>query len=338
MVYHQIQCLQEIKMRKETGHIGRREFVLKGSQFAIASSVLGSTKWTPSRDGKIQKSGKQEPQFIIDSHIHCGGTEEWVRDMVKIYGSRKVMACVLTWIKDLDLMKNAISSYPDIFIGYGRVSLDDPNAVREIEQFKKEGFVGMKFHTPQKNYDDPSYYQVYRICEEYGLLMIFHTGISSRPLTDKPSYSSSSRMRPMYLDTLCRLCPRATFQGAHLGNPWYEEAAEAARWNPNLYFDVTGSTLLKFIKLNRMYRMKEILWWSSDEGEENPHTLREGPGAWEHIVFGTDEKPTGLEANIMRFQTMLDANNVPLPVQEKMWGLTIARLLKLDPKTRRFIQ
>ena len=36
----------------------------------------------------------------------------------------------------------------------------DSNAIREVETFKKNGFVGMKFHSPQKNYDDPSYFQM----------------------------------------------------------------------------------------------------------------------------------------------------------------------------------
>jgi hypothetical protein len=166
--------------------------------------------------------------------------------------------------------------------------------------------------------------------------MLFHTGISAQRLKDSPQWGSSARMRPIYLDTICRQFPRITIQGAHLGNPWYEEAAETARWNPKLFFDITGSTLLKFIKLGRLERMKEILWWADDESENNPHTLKGGPGAWEHIVFGTDEKPTGLEANIKRFQMMLDANNVPENDRQNMWGLTIANILGLDPKTRKF--
>ena len=313
--------------------LDRREFFGNSAKFAAAASALtlagSATKTTAQPAGPI-------PDFIIDSHIHCYGTEKWVDEMVRIYRPRKVMACCLTWMKDMELMIDAMKSYPDLFIGYGRVAPDDPNAVREIETFKKNGFVGMKFHSPQKNWDDPIYYQMYRLCEEYGLHMLFHTGISSHRITETPQYGSSSRMRPMYLDTIARLFPRATMQGAHLGNPWYEEAAEAARWNPNLFFDVTGSTLLKFIKLGRLDRMSEILWWSSDEAEENPHTLKGGPGAWEHIPFGTDEAPTGLEANIERFQKMLNVNNVPVPVRDKMWGLTIAEVLGIDPKTRTF--
>jgi hypothetical protein len=232
-------------------------------------------------------------------------------------------------------MVEAIKSYPDVFIGYGRVDVDDPNAIREIEKFKKAGFVGMKFHSPQKNFDDPSYFQAYRLCEEYKLYMLFHTGISSRRAQDKPAWTSSSRMRPMYLDTLCRAFPRVKIQGAHLGNPWYDEAAEAARWNANLFFDVTGSTLFKLIKLGRLERMSEILWWSAEEGDNNPHTLKGGPGAWEHIVFGTDESPEGLPGNIERFTQMLDANNVPQSSRDKMWGGTMAENLGIDPQTHK---
>jgi hypothetical protein len=318
-------------------NLNRRAFLGKSATIATVASALGFAAKTQNIEAKEEKTQSIKlPDFIIDSHIHCGSSEEWVRDMVKNYRPYKAMACVLTWKKDMNLMIDAIKEYPDLFIGYGRVDLDNKNAVREVEEFKKNDFVGMKFHSPQKNYDDHSYFQIYRLCEEYGLHMLFHTGISSHKIKDEPQWGSSSRMRPMYLDTICRQFPRVTIQGAHLGNPWYDEAAEAARWNPTLFYDVTGSTLLKFIKLEKLDRMSEVLWWAEDESENNPHTLKGGPGAWEHIVFGTDEKPTGLKSNIERFQMMLDANNVSEKVRAKMWGLTIANILGIDPKTRRF--
>ena len=316
--------------------LARRDFFSKTAKLTAAVGAVAVAAKSEKVLAAVPKSESKVPDFIIDSHIHCGSSEQWVRDMVRIYSPYKAMACVLTWIEDMELMLDAMKSHPDIFIGYGRVRLDDPNAIRQIEAFKRNGFVGAKFHSPQKNYDDPSYFQIYRLCEEYGLHMLFHTGISSHRIKDEPQWGSSSRMRPMYLDTICRQFPRTTVQGAHLGNPWYDEAAEAARWNPTLYWDVTGSTLLKFIKLGKLARMSEILWWADDESESNPHTLKGGPGAWEHIVFGTDESPTGLEANIKRFQMMLDANNVPQETRDKMWGLTIAEILGIDPKTRKF--
>ena len=309
--------------------LGRRAFLGGATAVAAVSATAGAGP-APSREAE-----SRPPDFILDSHIHCGGDEAWVDEMVEVYPRHNAMACVLTWIEDLELMVDAIKSRPDIFLGYGRARLDDPGAVRQIETFQKHGFVGMKFHSPRENFDHPSYFQAYRLCEEYGMVMLFHTGISSRREFESPAWGSSARMRPIYLDTICRQFPRVVVQGAHLGNPWYEEAAEAARWNPNLYFDVTGSTLPKLIKLGRLDRLREILWWSAQEGEANPHTLRDGPGAWEHIAFGTDERPSGLEPNIERFQMMLDANDVPEATRRRMWGLTMAEVLGIDPETRK---
>jgi len=44
------------------------------------------------------------------------------------------------------------------------------------------------------------------------------------------------------LDLIARHWPTLTVIGAHLGNPDYAEAGEVARWNFNLYFDLTGSS------------------------------------------------------------------------------------------------
>ena len=117
------------------------------------------------------------------------------------------------------------------------------------------------------------------------------------------------------------MCPKAIIQGAHFGNPWYDEAAEVCRWSPNVFFDITGSTLHKLIKLNDLERFSKVMWWTAGEGEATQHTLKGGPDAFEHIVFGTDENPTGLAPNIERFQKFLEANKVPEATREKMWGL-----------------
>lgn len=313
----------------------RRAFLRLGGGAALGASA------TRALDAEAQKSTRRGalPDFIIDSHNHWEGTREWVEDMVRTYRRHNAMVCTIGFIKDLPMMKEAVAHYPDVFIPYGRVRLDEVNAVREVTTFHENGFVGMKFHSPQKNWDDPTYFQVYRLCEHLGMHMLFHTGISSRRDLESPIWGGSSRMRPMYLDTLARQFPGTTIQGAHFGNPWYDEAAEAARWNPNLFFDVSGSTLHKLIHLDRLGRIGEALWWADwPAGQTNPHTLQGGPTAWEHILFATDEGPSGLPGNIQRFQEMLDGNNVPATDRANMWGRTMARILNIDPATRRASQ
>jgi uncharacterized protein len=266
--------------------------------------------------------------FILDSHYHARDTQEWVEKTVEVYRAYNAMCCVLTPMRNFEIVKKAIRDYPDVFIGYGQVKPDDPNAVREIEKFYKAGFVGMKFHSPEKNWDDPKYFQLYRMCEERGLLMIFHTGVTGRfSITERPAKSSMARMRPSYLDLLARAFPQTIIQGAHFGNPWYEEAAEACRWNPNLYFDISGSTLPKLIRTGELARFKKILWWSG---------LGIKPDAYEKIVFGTDARPESLPEQITNFKKFLDANEVPDSIRRNMWGLTLARILDIDPETHRF--
>lgn len=318
----------------------RRDFLKLGGTAAVAASapsVLGA------REAHAQTpapGASRAPEFIIDSHYHWRGGEDWIEETARTFRAHNAMACTLGQMEESDEMVAARDAYPGVFLLYGRVDLDDPNAVREVEAFHDLGFVGMKFHRPSRNWDDPAYFQVYRLCEQFGLHMLFHTGISSRTERDeRPRFGSPARMRPMYLYTIAQLFPRATVQGAHFGNPWYEEAAEAARWSPNLYFDLTGSTLYKLLHLGQLDKLSEYLWWGSwPAGEENPHTLQGGPTAWEHIVFGSDEGPAGLEGNIERFQMVMDANDVPEADRAKMWGLTMAEILGVDPETRQLVR
>lgn len=315
----------------------RREFVKLGGGALLSASVAGTAAVEAAP--AAPKSPTAPPSFVIDSHNHWGSAPDWVEQMVTTYRRHNSMACTNAYMRDMTVLKAAAERYPDVFIPYGRVMPDDPNTVREIEVFHDNGFRGIKFHRPFRNWDDPAYFQLYRLAEQLGLHMLFHTGISSRTERDDvPRWGSPARMRPMYLYTIAQQFPRATIQGAHFGNPWYEEAAEAMRWSPNLYFDLTGSTLYKLVKLNQMSRLSEYIWWADwPAGEDNPHTLQGGPSAWEHIVFGVDEGPAGLGPNIERMQLVMDANNVPAADREKIWSGTMARILKIEPARRRAV-
>jgi hypothetical protein len=132
-----------------------------------------------------------------------------------------------------------------------------------------------------------------------------------------------ARMRPAYLHTIARAFPRLVIQGAHLGNPWYEEAAEAARWEKNLYFDLTGSSLIK--KQHNLAVFKDYLWWEGPTAHSSPDAVY----AFEKLVFGTDEAPDALESNVRRYERMLDACAVPEPSRRRIFGETMARLLKI---------
>src|SRR2546422_11579951 len=98
-----------------------------------------------------------------------------------------------------------------------------------------------------------------------------------------PADISVDRMRPTTLDAIVRRFPKLTIIGAHLGNPDYAWAAEIARWNPNLFFDLSGSTLIK--KQEDYKFFKTLFWWS---GIVSPHTPKTEVSAFEKIVYGSD--------------------------------------------------
>lgn len=267
----------------------------------------------------------------IDAHFHFEGTPQAIKQIVETYRRNNTMVCAFTPYTALDLMKQAVVDYPDVFIPFGSIQIDDfAQALSQIDAYHAAGFRGIgEIYSPLDDYDNPRYNLIYERMASYGMVANFHLGIVSRERPEVPEFSSMARMKPSMLDAIARRFPRLTIVGAHFGNPWYEEAAEAGRWNPNLLFDITGSSLIK--KADHPEFWGQVLWWRS-----NLSTMHSpgGQDAFEKVVFGTDEGPEGLEPNIERFQRFLDGNNVPEAVREKCWYGTMAKLLNITPRAR----
>jgi uncharacterized protein len=287
----------------------RRQFLHRATS-AIAVACLSGNA-----DGAAPR-----PRFMIDSHHHFDPTPGYIDRLVRVYRPRNVMACLLTRYQHLETVRRAAAEHPDVVIPYGQINVDDVNAVKEVRHFAATGFKGIKMHTPRLNWDDFSYFPIYDVMQSLGLVALFHTGIVSGA-SDEPEPSSMARMRPSFLHTIARSFPKLVIQGAHLGNPWYEEAAEAARWEKNLYFDLTGSSLLKKAKNPGIFR--EYLWWDGP----SQHSSKDAVYAFEKLVFGTDEPPENLDGVIAQFDRMLDACAVPEESRKKIYGGTMARIL-----------
>ena len=265
-------------------------------------------------------------RFIIDAHQHYRERPDYIARLVKVYAGRNAMACVLTPMSGFEVVKKAAADHPDVIIPYGVISVDDPKALAEVQQFAEAGFKGVKMHTPKHNWDDFGYFPIYEKMQSLKLVALFHTGIVSGS-SDEPEPSSMARMRPAYLHTIARSFPKLVIQGAHLGNPWYEEAAEAARWEKNLYFDLTGSSLIK--KQKNLAIFKEYLWWEGPTAHSSPDAVY----AFEKLVFGTDEEPENLDACLARYEAMLNACGVPEASRRKVYGETLAKILGIKART-----
>ncbi|HEY3130948.1 MAG TPA: amidohydrolase family protein [Acidobacteriota bacterium] len=289
----------------------RRNFIkVIGAGFAGAAAMRQTT---------AQSTTAIPRRFVIDSHQHYEDDPKYIDRLVGVYRPLHALACVNTFMSGFEAVRKAAEEYPDVVIPYGRINVDEPGALAEIEKFADAGFKGIKMHSPRHNWDDPQYFHLYARIQERKLLALFHTGIAFH--VDTPQYTSMARMRPGYLDTLTRAFPDLYIQGAHFGNPWYDEAAEAARWGPKLYFDLTGSSLQK--KQKNLAVFKEHLWWQGPSQHSSPHAVY----AFEKLVFGTDEPPEHLPDVISGFEAMLAACSVPEASRRKIYGETIAKIL-----------
>ena len=266
------------------------------------------------------------PPKLIDVHIHYNGDPAFLEKLVAKLDAVDGLAFVLTFSKDLDSVKGAIARHPNRLMGLGDLSLDDPLALDLVDRFHAAGFRGLgELTRPLKNYDDRSYWPIYERAEKYHMIVLFHTGIVSRQHPETPADVSVDRMRPTTLDGIARRFPQLTIIGAHLGNPDYAWAAEVTRWNPNLYFDLSGSSLIK--KQDDPTFWKSIFWWS---GVVSPHTPANAPNAFERLVFGSDVFNGELDEfdrEIERYHQMLDACGVPKASQDMIFAGTMWRIL-----------
>jgi predicted TIM-barrel fold metal-dependent hydrolase len=263
---------------------------------------------------------------MVDAHVHYNGDKAFLEKMAARLDPFDGTALILAQPNEIPDVLAAMKQHPKRFVGLGSIRLDDPQAVALVDRFHDAGFRGLGEITgPLKNYDDKSYTPIYERAERYGMILLFHTGIVMRPNPDTPTDVSVDRMRVTTLDNIARRFPKLTIIGAHLGNPDYAWAAEIGRWNPNLYFDLSGSTL---IKLQENYKIfQSIFWWSS---VVSPHTPKAGGSAFEKVVFGSDIFGGEIEEfdrEIDRYRKMLDTCGVAPEAQANIFGGTLRRIL-----------
>lgn len=264
---------------------------------------------------------------VIDAHHHVGD-EAYADRLAKVckdLGIVKV-CLVATNVPDSPTdnnanTKKAFEKYPDLFIGFGGVNMWRDDGADQVQRLYDDGFRGLKFIIPPKPYHDPSYDPIYERAQKLGMIALFHLGIVARHVT-RNVRTDNNLMRPVYLDTIARAFPGLTIIGAHLGCPWHDEAAMACRWNPNLYFDLSGSTL----KMRSPQFLKEALWWT-------PTTFygdAEGRYAWEKIVFGSDVGPEHIKDVLNDYERTMEAIGLSPELREKVRYGTMARLLGLE--------
>lgn len=263
---------------------------------------------------------------LIDCHVHHNGSKDFPEKLVVKLDSLQGLALLIVAPGDLHSVSDFIQRHPDRLKGLGQIELDAPDVLDTIDRFHAAGFLGLgEITKPRYPYDDRRYWPLYERVEKYRMVILFHTGIVNRTNPEEPVDVSSDRMRVSTLDLIARRFPKLTLIGAHLGNPDYAWAGEVGRWNPNVYFDVSGSTLIK--KEQDYLFFKSIFWWTS---VASAHTPQSKTPAFEKLVFGSDvfEGDLGeLDRELARYHHMLDACSVAPEVQANIFSGTLWRIL-----------
>lgn len=270
------------------------------------------------------------PDFVIDAHVHYKANDEWEKSLLEIYGKHNAMACLMVPMKDLERGIAFAKAHPERIIPYAMIDIDAPTVLEDVKRVHEMGYKGLGefFARNEWNYDDPKYEPLWTLAEKLHMPLAPHTGNLSNGMM--------ARLRPGYLATIASKHPDLIIVGAHFGNPWYAEAGEATRRNENLYFDLSGSSLIK--KENNPGIWKEYLWWTPYVGKHTAHMPDSLLPAFEKIVFASDQDPQDLEENFRRFNKMLNANDVSEETRAKCYGLTMARIHGLDVSKLKYQQ
>lgn len=208
----------------------------------------------------------------------------------------------------------AKKQYPGRILGFGyiRLGLDGPQKVDELYAL---GFEGLKVIIPAAFYDDRSLWPVYARAEALGMPINFHCGITGG-LSRPGGHQTSSRFqRPICLDAIARDFPDLRLLMPHLGFPWVQEAcAVIATW-PNIYWDLTGTSLLRV-----------------DEEWLMDHFLLQGEDIWQsmlkRLVWASDTHPP--QILIDRYEEVFELMGVTAEQKQDVYRHNAMRLMGLQ--------
>jgi uncharacterized protein len=311
-------------------HFSRREFLIAaGTAAAVCVSwdSLAAPRAGVGFPGVVPDSPEKRADRIVDMHVHFDEKNpNFIADLLKVSERLNLTACVLTPYPHRKVVAEAAKQYPARIVPFGYVDLDAADVLQQVEELHTLNYRGLgELEFLKKPYTDPSYMPLYELANRYGWILLFHTGIVLRKKFDESENVASYRMRAFHLEEIARRFPKITVLGAHCGNPEYEWAAEVARWNPNVFFDLSGSTLTKMH--GRLSDFRKIFWWSStEEGTKSPE---DDPSAFVKLVFGSDTTLDGIERVLAQYRTLFEACDVPARTQSLILGGTLAKILGL---------
>lgn len=275
--------------------------------------------------------------MIIDCHVHLVSEEGYIDRLIAEMDKVKIDKVCLLAMQNIRFWGSraatnaqvaaAFRKYPDRVLPFAYVDLGvDPLTV--IDEWAMQGFKGLKITRTRYAYNDDRCMPYYERAAGYNLALLFHTGTVLRVEEDAYYDVDSSRLRPIFLDRIARRFPTLKIIGAHLGNPWYEEAAMTLFWNPNVYFDLSGTTLAR----KDAAWFKEVLWWSPERmaklaGSPDTHYAHSHP--FDRICYGSDVPIGEMQGCQDQYRRLFESLALPEQVRQRVMGGNVAGMLGL---------
>lgn len=223
-------------------------------------------------------------RFVIDAHVHLNNYHESTRrptranvdDLFEQMGLVGVDHAIVITSYKVDMDRPSVEELLEVLAGDPRTTLveglrwrgDERTDLFHLEERIRDGLVrGIKLYPGYDGYpiNDPSLETVFRIAAKHAVPVMIHTG---------DTYSRTAKVRmahPLLVDDVAVDYPDVQFVMCHLGNPWFQDAAEVLYKNDNVYADISGLTLGEFTYEFERYvamRLKEMIAYMGDPGRQ----------------------------------------------------------------------
>ena len=151
---------------------------------------------------------------------------------------------------------------------FGSIHPDTPNKLEILEKLKYAGIRGIKLHPQYQSFqlEDPRALEIYEICQDLGLVIIFHCGKDG---SYKPPFNSS----PKRLLAIQNQFPKLKLVGGHFGGLEMWDEVESCLIGKKIYLDT--SIFLESCSTDQIVRLltkhpEDYILFASDAPWGNP--------------------------------------------------------------------
>jgi len=225
-----------------------------------------------------------QAERLIDCHVHLNNyhestrkpTMEHVEELFAKMEEVGVDHAVVISSYKADLDRPSVEELLELLAMDSRTTLveglrwrgETRTDVFGLEERIRDGLVkGIKLYPGYDHYpiNDPSLETIFRIAAKHDVPVMIHTG---------DTYAKTAKVRmahPLLVDDIAVDYPDVRFVMCHLGNPWFQDAAEVLYKNDNVYADISGLTLGEFTYDFERYvamRLKDMITYMGDPGKQ----------------------------------------------------------------------